>query len=313
MLKLVIHRLLISIPVLVVVSVITFVLQSFLPGDQAQARLGVHATPDQLDALRSELNLDEPLPVQYWLYMSKLVQGDMGNSVFTGVSVSDSIADRLPVTLSLLVGATLVAALAGVVLGIFSSIGPRFLRRLVDVVSLVGAALPNFWVALVLVAIFAISLNLVPATGYVRPTESVGGWISTLALPVVALSLTGIASIAKVTRDNMMNNLSKDFIRTLRAGGIPEKSLVFRHALKNSGMSVSTITGITFINTLSATVVIESVFGLPGLGSLIVAATNQADIVVVQGIVLVYTLIAVAVNLLVDLTYGLFNPKAMNP
>lgn len=309
MLRIILRRLLLSVPLLLIVSGITFILESFVPGDPARSLLGVNATPEQYDALRQSLHLDEPLTQQYWLYLQGVFHGNLGRSIFTNEDVLQMIAGRLPVTLSLVVGATLLASVVGVLFGVYSATRGRISRRVVDVVSLLGSALPNFWVALVLIAIFAVALPLFPATGYVPFGESPQLWLSSLVLPVVALAIGGIALIAKVTRDSMLSTLTLDYIRTLRASGVSPRSVVWRHALRNSGLAVATTIGLTLISFVPGTIFTESVFVLPGLGSAVVTATNQHDIPVVQGIGLTFTLIVIVVNLLVDIAYGLLNPK----
>jgi len=309
MLRIIVRRLLLSIPLLIVVSGITFILESFVPGDPARSLLGVNATPEQYDALRQSLHLDEPLVQQYWLYLQGLFHGDLGRSIFTNEEVVTTVAGRLPVTLSLVVGATLVATVVGVLFGVYSATRGRISRRIIDVVSLFGSALPNFWVALALIAIFAVALPLLPATGYVPFEDSPQLWLSSLVLPVVALAIGGVALIAKVTRDSMLSTLGLDYIRTLRASGVSRRSIIWRHALRNSGLAVSTTIGLTLINFVPGTIFAETIFVLPGLGSAVVTATNLHDIPVVQGIGLTFTLIVIIVNLLVDVAYGLLNPK----
>lgn len=309
MLFITLRRLLLSIPLLFIVSVATFVLQSFVPGDPARALLGVNATQEQYEALRETLHLDEPVLVQYWIYLQDVFQGDLGTSLFTNDPVLTTLGQRLPVTLALIAAATLFASIAGILLGVYSATRGTVAKRIVDVISLTGNALPNFWVALVLVAVFAVSLGLFPATGYVPAEESPSLWAASLALPVIALSLSGIALVAKVTRDGMLTTLELDYVRTLRASGVSQRSIIWRHALRNSGISVATVVGLTLISFVSGSILIENVFVLPGLGTLIVTATNQHDIPVIQGVTLTLTLVVVVTNLVVDIVYGLLNPK----
>jgi peptide/nickel transport system permease protein len=309
MLRIIVRRLALSLPLLLIVSAITFLLSFLVPGDPVITLLGLNATPEQYAALQESLHLDEPLAVQYWLYLQGVLQGDLGRSIFTNETVSSMIATRLPVTLSLIVGATLVAAVVGIAFGVYSATRGRVSRQVVDVVSLVGGALPSFWVGLVLVSIFAVALRWFPATGYVAFPASPQLWAASLTLPVVALAIGGVALIAKVTRDAMLSTLQLDYIRTLRASGVGRLSLVWRHALRNSGLSVVTAVGLTFISFIAGSILIENVFVLPGLGNAVVSATNQHDIPVVQGIALTFTVLVIIVNLLVDVTYGLLNPK----
>jgi peptide/nickel transport system permease protein len=309
MLRIITRRLLLSIPLIVIVTGITFFLESLVPGDPATTLLGLNATPEQYTAVREALHLDLPVYEQYWLYLKGLAHLDLGRSIFTNESVNGMVIGRLWVTLGLVVGATVLAACVGVALGVFSATRGLFLRRVVDVGSLVGSALPAFWVALALISIFAVGTGLFPATGYITPGESLGGWLRSLVLPVAALAIGGVAMIAKVTRDAMLSALRMEYIRTLRASGVSPRSIVWHHALRNAGLAVVTTVGLTMISFFAGSVLVESVFVLPGLGNAVVAATNQHDIPVVQGIALIFTLIVIVVNLLVDIMYGLLNPK----
>ena len=309
MLRIITRRLLLSIPLILVVSGITFVLESLVPGDPARSLLGVNATPQQYATLRETLHLNQPLIQQYWLYLGNVFRGNLGTSIFTDQAVTEVVASRLPVTLSLVIGATVVAAAVGTLLGVYSATRGRISRRVVDVVSLLGNALPGFWVALVLSAIFAVDLAWFPATGFTSFTQSPQAWLSSLVLPVVALAIGGVAVIAKVTRDAMLATLQLDYIRTLRASGVSPRSVVWRHALRNSSLALVTTIGLTMISFFAGAVIIENVFVLPGLGNIVVSATNEHDIPVVQGIALTFAVIVIVINLLVDIAYGLLNPK----
>ncbi|MEU6355408.1 ABC transporter permease [Streptomyces sp. NPDC047072] len=309
MLPIILRRLGLSVPLLLVVSAITFLLESFVPGDPARTLLGLNATPEQYAALRAALHLNQPVVTQYWLYLSGVLHGDLGSSLFTDEPVLGLIGQRLPVTLALVIGATGLASLVGVLLGVFSATRGRVGRRVVDVVSLLGGALPNFWIALLLVALFAVKFALFPATGYTPFTQSPGQWANGLVLPVVALAIGGVAMIAKVTRDAMLSTLGLDHVRTLRASGISPASIVWKHALRGCGLPVVTTIGLTMIAFIPGTILIENVFTLPGLGTTVVDATNQHDLPVVQGVALTFTVLVIVVNLLVDVLYGLLNPK----
>jgi peptide/nickel transport system permease protein len=309
MLRLIGYRLLISVPLLFGVSVLTFVLVSLTPGDAARTILGANGTPQQYAQLRHQLGLDQPLYGQYGHWLDRVVHGNLGNSLFTGEPVTQALNERLSVTLSLIIAATVLSAILGVALGVLSALRTGTLGRAVDVMSLAGLALPNFWLGLLLVTLLAVEIHLFPATGYVPLSQSIGDWARALVLPVVTLVVGGVAVVAKHTRDSMLDVLRRDFIRTLRANGVSEWSIVFRHALKNAAIPVVTVLGLIFVSLLSGTVLVESVFVLPGLGSLAVQATNQHDIPVIQGVAIYFTLIVITVNLLVDLTYGWLNPK----
>lgn len=309
------RRLVISVALVFVVSLVTFVLQSLAPGDVARTILSAssgHAggySQQAYEQLRHQLGLDQPLLAQYGRWLGGALHGDLGVSPVSGTDVGSAIVNRLPVTLSLVVVGTLVTALLGISLGLVSAVRGGRIGRVVDVLSLVGTALPNFWLALILMSLFAVSLRLLPATGFVPLEVSPVQWARSLVLPVATLALPGAAAFAKQTRDSMLDTLAQDHIRMLRANGASEASLVYRHALRNAAIPVVTLVGLTFIGFFAGTVFVESVFALPGLGRLAVQATRQHDLPVVQGVVIVFTLVVVVVNLVVDLVYGWLNPK----
>jgi peptide/nickel transport system permease protein len=223
--------------------------------------------------------------------------------------VTLAIKDRSPVTLSLVVTSLLIISLLGVSLGVFSAVRGGVAGRFLDGVSLVGFALPGFWVGAVLIAIFAVGLHWLPAVGYVPLSDSPGGWARSLALPVVALAVSSVAVLAKQTREAMLDALASEHIRMARANGIRPRTINYRLALKNAGPRVVTIIGLQAIGLLVGTVFIEQVFALPGLGSLLASAAGQSDIPVVQGITVFFALVVVLINLLVDLAYSLLDPR----
>jgi peptide/nickel transport system permease protein len=309
MVRLVAYRLLVSVPLLFGVSLLTFVLVSFTPGDAARTILGGNGTPQQYAQLRHEMGLDQPLYVQYGRWLQSVLHGDLGSSLFSGEPVTQALGERLPVTLSLIVGATILSALLGIGLGVLSALRAGRIGWIVDVLSLAGLAVPAFWLGLILVTFFAVDMRLFPATGYVPLDQSVGEWVRALVLPVVTLAVGGVAVVAKQTRDSMLDVLQRDFIRMLRASGVSEWSIILKHALRNAAIPVVTVLGLIFVSLLSGTVLVESVFVLPGLGSLAVQATSQHDLPVIQGVAVTFTLIVISVNVMVDLTYGWLNPK----
>jgi peptide/nickel transport system permease protein len=309
MLRLVLRQLAISVPLVLLVTLLTFLLQSVAPGDTARTILGINYTPQAHEQLRQQLGLDQPVLVQYGHWLAGALRGDLGVSPISGLDVGAEINNRLAVTMSLIVAATIVSSFVGIGLGVVSAVREGRLGRAVDVLSLVGLGLPNFWLGLVLMSLFAVAVPLLPATGYVSFVDSPGGWSLSLVLPVVTLAVGAIAVVAKQTRDAMLEALSRDFIDTLRANGATTRSIIFRHALRNAAIPVVTVLGLLFVGLLSGTVLVEAVFAMPGLGGLAVAATTQHDLPMLQGVALTFTLIVVTVNLLVDLTYGWLNPK----
>jgi peptide/nickel transport system permease protein len=307
--RLVWQRLLLSIPLPFAVSGMTFLLVALTPGDLARTILGGNATEAQYRQLRQALGLNEPLWTRYWHWLTAALHGDLGRSATTSQTVTSVLDARLGPTLSLVIGSTLLAAVLGVLLGVGGAVRAGVLGRVIDGFSLIGLALPHFWLGLMLIGWFAVDLRLFPASGYVPPGDSLNAWATSLVLPVLTLAAPGIAVIAKQTRDAMRDTLQRPFIRTLRAAGLSRRSLLLRHALRNSAVPVLTVTGVVFVSGLSGTVIAETVFALPGLGGEAVSATTAHDIPLIQGVALYFTLIVIAVNLLIDLAYAYLDPR----
>lgn len=303
------RRLLLSVPLLFVVSILTFIVVAFIPGDPAARLLGTGGSPAAYKKIDHQLGFDQPLIMQYGHWLGKLFHGSLGNSIFTGQSVFEQLNQRIGVTLALVIGATLVAALIGVPLGALAAVHRGRGRWAVDVLAWLGFAIPSFWLGFILVNIFAVQLRILPASGFVSFAQSPGGWLRGLILPVVTLAASGMTSIAKQTRDSVLDVIDRDFITALRADGIPERSVIFRHALRNAALPVLTTAGLLFVATLSASVLVEQVFVLPGLGSLAVSAANSHDLPVIEGVVLYFAVIVIIVNLLIDLAYGWLDPR----
>jgi peptide/nickel transport system permease protein len=310
MLRLIARRLALSVALVFVVTAVTFVLESLTPGDAARTILGTQFTPARYAQLRHQLGLDVPLPAQYWHWVRGLVaHGSLGSSVTSGQAVTTILDQRLGVTVALIVGATVLSSALGIGLGVLGALRGGVIGRLVDVLTLVGMALPSFWLGLVLVALFAVEIPLFPATGYVPWSTSPFEWVQSLTLPVVTLAVAAVAMIAKQTRDSMLDVLGREFVWALRARGVPERTVIFRHALRAAAIPIVTVIGLVFVGLLSGTVLVENVFALPGLGTVAVQATTNHDLLVVLGVALYFTVIVVIVNLLLDLIYGWLNPK----
>ncbi|MDJ0345859.1 ABC transporter permease [Streptomyces sp. H10-C2] len=304
-----VRRLLSSTPLLFLVSALTFVLVSLVPGDPARTIVGQHATAEQYQAVRGQLGLDESLPVQYWHWLVHVFHGDLGSSLFSGESVTSVLNSRLPVSLSLIISGTFVSGILGVSLGLLSARRGGFLVKAVDGLSLFGLAVPAFWFALVLIAIGSVRLHWFPVTGYVPFADDPVQWGRSLVLPVLSLSLSAVAIIAKQTRDSVLDTSGRDFIRVMQANGFSKRSILYRHVLRNAALPVVTVMGVVLVSLLAAAVFVETVFAMPGLGSLTQQATVQHDIPVIQGAVLYITVLVVLVNLLVDLAYGRLDPR----
>jgi len=309
MLKLIGRRLLIAIPMLLVIATLTFLLVNLIPGDPVVSILGPDATPAQYAALRHTLGLDRPLLVQYGDWLGHAFHGDLGASLQTHRPVVESITQSLPVTMLIAVFGVLASLVIGVALGLASTLGGRIGGRIAQVVSVLGVALPNFWLGVLLVLVFAVELAWLPATGYVPFVEDPGLWAQSLVLPVAAVSLAGVAAVSRQTRAAMNEALAKDYVRTLLASGTPRPVIIFKHALRNASIPVVTNVGFQFIGIFGGAFIIEQVFALPGLGQLTISAIGTHDIPVVQGVVLVTAALVIVVNLMVDVLYYLLNPK----
>lgn len=309
MVGLIARRLLLSIPLVLIVTGLTFVLLALIPGSAAESILGSNATPQSIEELEEVLGLNQPLYVQYWNWLSGVFRGDLGESIVDHSDVFATLMNRLGVTLSLLGGAMLVAIVLGVGIGVLTARRRSRWTAGVDVLAVVGLAVPSFVLALFLIYVFAVQLRWLPATGYVRPDVSVPLWAWFLVLPVVALSAHMVTQLAKQTRDSMLEALSAPYVTALRANGVRRRRIVYVHALHNASIPIVTVLGIMFVGSLTGALVAEQIFVLPGLGSAVVRATGQRDIPMIQGAALFLTLIVVAVNILIDLAYGALNPK----
>lgn len=309
MLKVIGRRLLIVIPMLFVVATLTFLLVNLIPGDPVTSILGPDATAAQYEALRNTLGLNRPLIERYGDWVAHAVRGDLGNSIITGRSVAGTIGERFVVTMSIAVGAIIVTATIGILLGLVSALRGGWVGRAAQVVSVLGVSLPSFWLGILLVLVFAINLAILPATGYVQFTDSPAGWLRALVLPVITIAIAGVAAIARQTRSAMNEALAKDYVRTLLASGTPRGTIVLKHALRNASIPVVTSLGFQFIALFGGAFIIEQVFSLPGMGQLTISAVNNHDIPVIQGVVLSSAALVMVVNLVVDLLYAVLNPK----
>src|SRR5262245_3524674 len=295
---------------MLVVATVAFVLVHLAPGDPASVIAGPYASPDDVERLRRRLGIDQPILVQLGRWYWRLLQGDLGTSIFLRRPVVEAILDRAEPTLLLTTAATLVAVLVGVPAGIVSA---RRHGRLADqalmVLAVLGASVPNFLLGLLMILVFAVWLGWFPVAGYV-PLDA-GPWrtLRSLAMPAVALGLVQSALIARITRSAMLDVLREPFITTGRAKGLEERSVVYKHALKNAFVPTLTVIGISFAVLLGGAVVVEQVFNIPGVGRLIISAVLRRDYPVVQGVILIVGGIYVVVNLAVDLAYLLLDPR----
>jgi peptide/nickel transport system permease protein len=308
--RLILRRLAALIPLLFIVSVIVWGLLLLIPGDPALAIAGETATPEQVEDVRRELGLDAPPVVRYLRWMGDVLQGDLGTSLFTSYRVTDAISDRLPVTLSLVGIAFALSVIIGLSVGVIGAVNRgRFLDRLVTVGTSVGIAIPNFWLGLMLITFFALRLGWFPAGGYVSFTSDPLGWARSIALPAITLALAGAAELARQMRAGMVDVLQQDYIRTHRAKGLPDRLIIGRHGMKNALMPVVTVAGLQIARLFGLSTIVEQIFNMQGVGQLAVDAVFKRDVPVIQGVVLMITLVVVLCNLIVDVTYGYLNPK----
>lgn len=310
MLRFTLHRLGSTLPVLLVVSLVTFALIHIVPGDAAQVIAGPDATRTQIETVRGVLGLDRPLPTQLAFWYWRLLHGDLGQSYMLGRSVLQAIAERVPVTLLLSLYALLLTLPAGLLAGVVAATHRnRWIDSTVMTAAMLGVSIPGFWLSIMGVLLFSVTLGWLPATGYVPLRDSPWECLRSLTLPAFALAFFQIGLLARMTRATMLDVLRQDYIRTARAGGIAEWKILGKHALRNVMTPVLTVIGIILGVSLAGAVVIEQVFALPGLGRLIVEGILRRDYPVIQGTLLVVASSLVLVNLGIDLLYGVLDPR----
>ncbi len=310
MLRLVLRRLVSVVPILFVVTLVAFLLLELVPGDAATLLAGDNASPEVVTAVRVRLGLDKPLPARLIGFESNLLRGDLGRSFNTSQPVAEAIAQTLPVTGSIALIAIVLAVLLGIPAGVVSALRRgRFTDRLVNSVAALGLAVPPFVFAFLIIIPLAVVWHLLPATGYVSITDSPGDWLAHVILPGIALAIPSAATLARQMRGALADTMEQDFIRTGRAVGLSPWALIAKHGMKNSAIPVVTVLGLQAGRILGGAVIVEQVFAIPGFGTLSYNAVLQHDVPVIQGVVLVSAVIVLFVNLLVDISYGYFNPK----
>ncbi len=302
MLTFIVRRLLLAVPVLLGVVFVVMLTVDLLPGDAVSLMLGEHATKDAVAKLRDHLGLDKPFVVRYLEYVVRVARGDLGRSIQQNRPVAAELADAWPATLELTVAALLIATVAGLAAGVASAVWPNsFFDALARLGSLFGLSMPIFWTGLVLIVIFSLWLNWLPVGG--------AGSLNHLVLPAVTLALPSVAMVSRMTRSAVLDVLREDYVRTARAKGLGELWVLGRHALRNAFIPILTLLGLQSGQLMGGAVLTETVFAWPGLGRLMVKAIFARDYVLLQGAVLVFALAFVIVNLLVDLSYGLLDPR----
>ncbi|MGM7679371.1 ABC transporter permease [Microbacterium sp. A94] len=309
MLGFIVRRLLSGVVVVVVISFIVFSLLYLGGGDTARTIMGEHATAEQVAQKAQELGLDHPFMERYWNWLVAAFRGDLGSSWYTSQAVASALSSRIGVTLSLVIGTVIVSAIVSVVLGVLAARNGGAIDGSIQVLTLLGLAIPGFVLALYLVLIFAINLGWFRATGYTPMSTSFAGWASSVTLPIIALSTSVIATVAQQIRGAVMDAMTKDFVRTLIARGLPTRSVVYKHVLRNAGAPALAVLAVQFVGLLGGTVIVEQIFAIPGLGQMTVLATVQGDIPSVMGVVIVFAVLVVAVNIVFDIAQAALNPK----
>lgn len=330
MLKYTLKRILMAIPVILGIVTIVFVLMRVFSSNPAYLLLGQRASAERVAELTSYLGLDQPIWKQYVIYLGQMLQGDFGDSLFSGLPVMQEIGDRLPATIELALFSVFIAAVLGVTLGVICAVKQNSaLDRICQVGGLVGVSLPKFWLGLMLIILFAVNLGWLPVSGrfdFMNKPETITGFMildsiitgnwgalgSTLRymlLPGISIAIASVGTIMRYTRSTMLETIRQDYIRTARAKGLRERVVIIHHALKNALIPIVTVIGMELGGLFSGSVLVETIFAWPGVGKYIVDGINNSDYAVVQGGCLLVALISVGMNLVVDLLYGLLDPR----
>ena len=306
----VVRRILSTIPVLLVVSLVVFALIRLSPGDPAALIAGHEALEGEVEAIREQLGLNRPLPVQLGIWFRDILRGDLGRSIVSKHPVIDLIRQWAVPTISLAILTEVIAVSLAVPLGVLAAWKANtWIDRSVMVFATLGFSIPVFWLGFLMIYLFAVQLGLFPAAGYVAPTEGILPFLHRMIMPALATGVILMALIARMTRATVLEILGEDYVRTARAKGLAESSVLIRHALRNAALPIMTVIGLGIAGVLSGVVVTESVFAIPGLGRLLVNSILARDYPIIQGVILVVSGVYVFVNLLVDISYAYFDPR----
>jgi peptide/nickel transport system permease protein len=304
------RRLLDAIPTLFLSSILIFLLLRLLPGDPALVLAGSQATPDAVEQVRQSMGLSEPLPVQYAIWLGHVMRGDLGTSIFTHVSVATLLSQRIPATLTLAVVGLLLSILLSLVLGIASALNQRSpIDWCISVFAGVSISVPSFWLGILMILLFSVTLGWLPPGGRGDFAEDPVDALKSLIMPAVALSLPGAVALSRLVKATMLEVLYEDYVRTARAKGLGDYAVVVAHAFRNALIPIITAVGIEFGRLLGGAVIIESVFGWAGIGTLMLTSMSNRDYTVVQSSLLLLVTVFVVVNLLVDVSYGFIDPR----
>jgi peptide/nickel transport system permease protein len=310
MLRVIARGLLSAIPVLFLVSLITFGLMRFIPGDPSAAIAGLAATAQQIEAIRKDLGLDQPILTQLLRWYAGLLRGDLGRSILMGKSVLEVTFERLPITLALSAYALAITLVFGLLSGILAALRQNtWVDQAAMMFSMLGISVPNFFLGLLMIILFSVHLGWLPTGGYIPFTQDPWGWLRTSTMPAISLALLQMGLLARITRSTMLEVLRQDYVRTARAKGLPERTVVMKHALANALIPITTVVGIIVSLLVSGAVVTETLFSIPGMGQLLTSAVLNRDYPMVQGALLLVTAFLVVINILVDICYALLDPR----
>jgi peptide/nickel transport system permease protein len=306
----ILRRIAATVPVMLIVAVLVFLMLRLTPGDPAAVIAGDNANAEQIAAIRSRLGLDQPIVVQFFIWFGQILHGDFGESFFFKKTVAELIASRLEPTLALSLSTILIAVVVAVPLGVLAAYKQgTAIDKIVMGFSVLGFSVPVFVIGYSLIYLFAIELNWFPVQGYQRIADGFGGFLQRLVLPSLTLSVIYIALIARMTRTSVLDVMGEDYIRTARAKGQVERKVLFNHALRNAAVPIVTVIGLGVALLIGGVVVTESVFTIPGIGRLTVDAVLARDYPTIQAVILLFSLVYVLINLLVDLAYRVFDPR----
>jgi len=309
-LRVVVRGLIGAVPVLLLVSLITFALMRFIPGDPSAAIAGISATPQQIEAIRRDLGLDQPLLTQLLRWYAGMLHGDLGRSILLGRDVVGATLERLPVTLALSAYALVLTLVFGLAFGIVAALRQNsWVDQAAMMLSMLGISVPNFFLGLMMIILFSVQLGWLPTGGYVAFTQNPWEWFRTSTMPAVSLALLQMGLLARITRSTMLEVLRQDYVRTARAKGLPERTVVLKHALANALIPITTVVGIVISLLISGAVVTETLFSIPGMGQLLTSAVLNRDYPMVQGALLLVTAFLVLINIAVDMCYALLDPR----
>ena len=308
--RVILRRIAGAIPVVLLVTLITFGLMRLIPGDVSAALAGVSATPAEREQIRHNLGLDQPVQVQLVRWYSDLLRGDLGRSLFLGKPVTEATFERLPVSISIGAYSLLLTLLLGLASGILAAMRQNsWIDQAAMIFAMLGISMPNFWIGLMMIVLFSVHLGWLPTGGYVPIGQDLLGWLRTATMPAVSLALLQVGLLARITRSTMLEVLRQDYVRTARAKGLPAYLVIGKHALANAMIPIVTVVGIIVSLLISGSVVTETVFSIPGVGQLLTSAILNRDYPMIQGALLFVTLLVVGINIAMDIAYAWLDPR----